>query len=228
VTRTWAVVPFRGPGGKRRLAPALDEDERYALARSMLEDVLAALVASEVFNRVLVVTPDESVGRMVERHRAHWLPEPPGADGLNAALAHAQDVALEHGVDRLLVVPAGVPLLEADDIRTMLWAGDSLGSERYMVAAPNASHTGTNALLLCPPDVLPTRFGVESFVAHQEEAASRGVTFITVERPGLALDVDRPEDVAAVLAAGAEHRARETLPFLRGTQTPSPPGRGLG
>jgi 2-phospho-L-lactate guanylyltransferase len=218
VSATWAVVPFKGPGGKRRLAPALDEDERYALARAMLQDVLTALAASEMLDRALVVTPDESVGRVVERHRACWLPEPPGADGLNAALAHAQAVAIEHGVGRLLVIPADVPLLEADDVRSVLRAGDELGIERYAVAVPNAARTGTNTLLLCPPDVLPTRFGVESFAAHQEEAAARGVALATVERTGLALDVDRPEDVAAVLATGADQRARETPRFLRGAR----------
>jgi 2-phospho-L-lactate/phosphoenolpyruvate guanylyltransferase len=220
VSGTWAVVPFKGPGGKRRLAPALDEEERYALARAMLEDVLAALAASEALDSVLVVTPDESVGQVVERHRALRPPEPPSADGLNDALAHAQHLALANGVGRLLVVPADVPLLEPGDVRSMLRAGDQLRTERYAVAAPNATRTGTNALLLCPPDVLPTRFGPDSFVAHREEAASRGAAFATVERPGLVLDVDRPEDIAAVMASGEGHRKSETLRFLRSVRRP--------
>ena len=54
---TAIVVPFRGPNGKRRLAPARDE-ARTALALAMLADVLAACGA---VGRTVVVTGDEAV-----------------------------------------------------------------------------------------------------------------------------------------------------------------------
>ncbi len=213
MTRTWAVVPFKGPGGKRRLAPLLDEDERYALARAMLADVLDALLASDGLKGILLVTPDDDATREVAHDRVQRLAEPV-AGGLNGALALAQAAAVNGGVARLLVVPADVPLLGPDDVGAVVRAGDALGVGRYAVIAPNTARTGTNALLLCPPDFIDPRFGADSFAAHRKAVAALGVTIAEVARPGLALDVDRPENLAAVLAADPQRRTVELLGAL--------------
>ena len=67
---TWAVVPFKGRDGKRRLAGLLDGDERAALVRAMLDDVLDALAACPLVDRLVVVSPEpdptgKSPGRTV-------------------------------------------------------------------------------------------------------------------------------------------------------------------
>ncbi len=83
-----------------------------------------------------------------------------------------------------------------------------LGARPCCVIAPDASGQATNALVLAPPDPDFFRFGPSSFAAHHDAAAARGVQFEIVRRPGLAFDLDTPEDyrtyrssVAAVASA---------------------------
>ena len=203
--RTWAAVPFRGRSGKRRLAGLLDDEERGRLVHALLGDVLAALVAVPAIERVLVVAPtgaevpdhsDERVTLLVEREDADG-----GPIGLNPALARAQAAAVGAGVSRLLIVPADLPLLRPADVAALLGASSALSHGRGAVVAPDAAETGTNALVLAPPDVLAPQFGADSYRVHLAQAEERGIPVATVRRPGVALDLDTPADVARLLAS---------------------------
>ena len=214
--RTWAAVPFRGRSGKRRLAGLLDDDERGRLVYALLGDVLAALLAVPAIERVLVVAPvsvelpepvdgrgaslpgaDERVAVLPER-----ADEGDARTGLNPALVRAQAVAVEAGVDRLLIVPADLPLLRPADVAAVLGQAAALPTGQGVVIAPDAAATGTNAVLLAPPDALSPQFGVGSYRAHLAQADSRGLPRVTVRRPSLSLDLDTPADVARLLAVG--------------------------
>jgi 2-phospho-L-lactate/phosphoenolpyruvate guanylyltransferase len=213
---TWAVVPYKGRrGGKQRLAGLLDEHERRTLGAAMLGDVTAALTACPVVDRVVVVTPDAVDSDQTRDPRVSWLlePRPPSdtsSDGLNGALRYVQQIVLRDGVRRLLIVPADLPTLTAGDIEAMLDAAEGDGDA--VVISPDQSETGTNGLLLSPPDLLVPRFGVDSFRIHRAAAHERGVEPSIVHRPGLALDVDTPNDVVGLLAMAEESR---TLAALR-------------
>lgn len=208
--RTWAAVPFRGRSGKRRLAGLLDGEERRRLVLALLGDVLAALLSVPTIERVLVVAPagvalpEGTDGRVV------LLPErvDDGDDpiGLNPALARAQSVAADAGVERLLIVPADLPLLRPSDVAALLGAAVALQAVRGAVIAPDAAGRGTNALVLTPPTCLSPRFGEDSFRAHAAEATERGVAHAVVRRPGLDLDLDTPADIVRLLASGSTGR----------------------
>ncbi|MGB1133110.1 MAG: 2-phospho-L-lactate guanylyltransferase, partial [bacterium] len=64
----WAVIPFkRIQHAKQRLAPILSSEERKLLSLKMLEDVLEAATASEVFEGVLVATNCEEAIPIIRR-----------------------------------------------------------------------------------------------------------------------------------------------------------------
>ncbi|MCA1666730.1 MAG: 2-phospho-L-lactate guanylyltransferase, partial [Thermomicrobia bacterium] len=63
------------------------------------------------------------------------------------------------------------------------------------VLAPDYTGSGTNALLLAPPDALPFRFGPNSFARHVAAAEQRSVPYAIARAPGIAGDVDTPDDV---------------------------------
>ena len=223
---TWAVVPFRGRSGKRRLAGLLDDEERGQLVHALLGDVLAAVLGVPTVERVLVVAPlgvdladvDDALIAGAAR-RVVLLPERAEADcgpsGLNPALAHAQSVAVEAGVSRLLIVPADLPLLRPSDVAALLGASAALPSEQGVVIAPNAAEDGTNALVLAPPSCLSPRFGLHSFRAHVAQADQRGIPRATVRRPGLALDLDLPVDIVRLLESGLNGRTVALVRALR-------------
>ncbi|MEJ0018593.1 MAG: hypothetical protein WDN25_18940 [Acetobacteraceae bacterium] len=66
---------------------------------------------------------------------------------------------------------------------------------------PAHDRRGSNAVLCSPPLVMPLRFGDDSFVPHLAAARALGIEPTVVELPGIALDIDQPEDVRALLDA---------------------------
>jgi 2-phospho-L-lactate guanylyltransferase len=103
----------------------------------------------------------------------------------------------------VLLVPGDCPSLDADEVRTLL------AQTEPVVIVPDRHGTGTNALLLTPPDVMRPSFGEGSFARH---AALAGEALCVVNIPSLGLDVDTPEDLAALRRApGIGPRTRALL-----------------
>ena len=71
-----------------------------------------------------------------------------------------------------------------------------------VVIVPDRHGTGTNALLLRPPTAIAPAFGPGSRERHQSAAEAAGVDHAVVRLPSLELDVDTPEDLAALRASG--------------------------
>ena len=110
---------------------------------------------------------------------------------LNDALSRATQVARSFGASAVLVVPGDLPQLLAEDVAALL-ALDGAGPR--VVIAPDRHETGTNALLVRPPGWLAYAFGQGSFQAHQALAAEARAAVSVLRRPGLAFDLDTPED----------------------------------
>ena len=132
------------------------------------------------------------------------------AGGLNPALRHAQAVAMDGSAARLLIVPADLPLIEPADVAALL---DAAGGAATIIA-PDRAASGTNALLLGPPAAVEPSFGEGSFARHRGSIAAAGLTCSVVSRPGLALDLDTPTDVAMLLAVSRASRASRLLRLL--------------
>ena len=65
---------------------------------------------------------------------------------------------------------------------------------------PDRHGTGTNGLLLSPPDAFAPSFGPGSLARHEAAAAATGVAYAVDPLPSLVLDVDTPEDLEATTA----------------------------
>jgi len=200
-----ALVPVkRLAQAKSRLRPVLSDGQRREFVLAMLEDVLRLTLGQPAIVATAVVSADEDVLAFARRLGAQPIHEPPSR-GLNTALAFAADVLARQGASGLLLLPADVPLATPADIEAILAAWQ----KAPVVLCPSHSG-GTSALALRPPQAIPFRFGPRSFAAHRRAAAERGLPVAVLSRPGLALDIDRPEDLRAVLAAGPS-RSREAL-----------------
>ena len=71
-----------------------------------------------------------------------------------------------------------------------------MGEESSVVISPDRDRTGTNALLLRPPDALPFAFGIGSYEAHVRAARERDLDVRVCERSHLAFDLDTADDLA--------------------------------
>jgi len=186
-----AVVPVKDLWGtKSRLKPILDPGARAGLTIYMMGRVISALRETDV-DEVCVVSPDRIVLDEAEKRGASPLAQE--SRGLNPALEEGRRRAMDRRASSLLVLPADLPLLEAQDVRAVLESGVDAPS---VVISPDGARAGTNALLLHPPDALPFAFGPGSYQAHLHAARERGLDVRVCERPHLAFDLDTVEDLA--------------------------------
>jgi 2-phospho-L-lactate guanylyltransferase len=191
------------PAAKQRLAGVLCAKERHALFRAILQDVLGALAASTGLAGILLVTRDPEARRLATRYGARVLLEE-GNRGHTAATSLGARTLAQEGVAGMLQVPADIPLVTPEDIAALLRAH---GEAPAVTLSPSRDERGTNAVACSPADVMPLRFGGDSFSGHLRRAREQGIEPQIVRRPGLALDLDTPDDLAAFLAAPSETRA---------------------
>jgi 2-phospho-L-lactate/phosphoenolpyruvate guanylyltransferase len=190
------IVPHRGlAAAKTRLAPVLDDGEREALARRLLDRVLR--VAHEACGDVVVITPSEALAPLVAAAGARLVVQ--HGLGLNDGLEQARDEAIGNRVTSLLVLHGDLPNLSTADVAALL---DALPEGEGVAIAPDRAGTGTNGLALRPPEAIGFRFGAGSLAAHRQEAERRNVPLTEVHRPGLAFDLDTPADLARWIELG--------------------------
>ena len=204
----WAVVPVKNlQDAKQRLVGVLAAGERHALFRAMLEDVLSALSQCRGLAGVVLVTRDGEATALAARYRARVVEEEENR-GHTAASSFGARTLAEEGVPGMVQLPADLPLVTPQDIDALLRAH---GSAPAVTLAPSRDERGSNAVACSPPEVLPLRFGDDSYFPHLERARALGIEPAVVRRPGLALDVDTADDLLAFLATPSRTRAYDYL-----------------
>jgi 2-phospho-L-lactate guanylyltransferase len=189
--RIHALIPVKDlPDAKSRLTPPFTGEERAALTLEMLQHVITAARESGVLARITVVSPDMAVLDRAEEWGAAALRQ--RTTGLNPALDEARADAIEQGAEAILVLHADLPHLRHTEIAEMVRL---LPAPPAAVLAPDYTGTGTNALLVAPPNATPFHFGPDSFARHIAAAEARGLPFAIARASGIAGDVDTPDDV---------------------------------
>jgi 2-phospho-L-lactate/phosphoenolpyruvate guanylyltransferase len=189
--RTAAVLPIKSfAEAKQRLRDDLSPPDRRALVEAMFADALVALGRVSSLERIVVVSGDRVAQRIAGGYGAAVVED--DERGHNTAAANGIRVLLEDEIERVLLVPGDCPLLSPADLNALL---DHPAGERSVLIVPDRHGTGTNALLLTPPDVLDPSFGPDSRRRHEADASAAGIPAEVVELDSLALDVDTPEDL---------------------------------
>jgi 2-phospho-L-lactate guanylyltransferase len=211
VCRPWLIIPVKSLSlVKSSMQGYLSPDERRRLVIAMLSDVLAAAKKSKTIEKICVLSPDPEVLALAEDAGATPVREP-GLD-LNPAIEFAIGLAKGSGADSVLIIPADIPLISGEDIDGVV---SMAGEDRVMVISPSKDN-GTNALLLRPPDLIPPRFGGESFPAHLREATRAGAHIRIYRSENLAHDIDRPADLLRVKVLAPASKTSEFLSSLEG------------
>ena len=213
--RTLAILPIKSlANAKQRLAKALAGGTRRSLVQAMFSDVLGALRRAHGVDAIAVVTDDVVADSLARGDRVVVLP-----DGRETGQSHATqvgiDYAAEQGFERVLLVPGDTPLIDPVEIEDLLarCARDEIG----VAIVPDRHGTGTNALVIAPPGTFEPSFGPGSLERHVAQAGDAGLVHRVDHVPSLALDVDTPDDLGALLAAlppGAAPRTRAALERL--------------
>ena len=222
--RTAAILPVkRFARAKQRLGATVADPLRLELAGAMVADVLLALEQTGAIERTIVVTAEESVARAAAGGGAIVVADP-DESGQSAAVELGVRRAIEEGIERVLCIPGDCPALDPVELDILLapFPGSAFappapcapGGE--VVIVPDRHGSGTNGLLLAPPDAIAPGFGPDSCERHRASALAAGVAW-RLERPAsLLLDIDTGADLAVLRErlAGTPTRALATRAVL--------------
>jgi 2-phospho-L-lactate/phosphoenolpyruvate guanylyltransferase len=226
--RTAAILPVkRFSRAKQRLGATVADPLRHDLARAMVGDVLGALRDCAAIERTIVVTSEESVSAAA-LYLGAVVVEDTAEESQSAAAALGIERALAEGFERVLCIPGDCPALDPAEMGALLdeGSGDTAaraGGTREVVIVPDRHGTGTNGLLLTPPDAITPAFGPGSRERHEELARDAGATCRVERLSSLLLDIDTGTDLDAL----RERLALETGAGARRTRrvlgVPPPP-----
>jgi 2-phospho-L-lactate guanylyltransferase len=201
------LVPVKDlQNAKQRLSPALSPEQRIALAHAMVEDVFDALAPFAAGPGVTIVSGDIFASRQAKARKFSVLLDDTES-GETAAIELATAYCRNLGTGFNLVFPADIPLITSDEVRQLL----SLMPGSGAVIAPASDRRGTNGILRRPNDLIPLRFGNDSFEPHLAAARATGLDVVVKDFPGIGLDIDRPDDLDALMQQPIRTRAQRLL-----------------
>lgn len=163
------------------------------MMRGIADRVVAAAVDSGLIETVLVVSPDAEtlawaagLGPTVVA-----APQPEHRLGLNGAIDAGRAWAMDRGASAVISLFADLPLIVPDDMRGLVTRNEPV------VLGPDRRGEGTNALLLRLAGRGPEfrfAFGEGSLARHLEEARRLELIAELHDSPGIAFDLDTPDD----------------------------------
>jgi len=176
------IIPFASRDPKTRLSGRLSLSERREFARTMLDDVLAAVSTTDHDPLVLAKAPlDIDIPISVDSR--------PLSDAVN-------DIFGQQSLP-FTILMADLPLIRPTEIRVLVeQKGD-------IVVAPGLGG-GTNALVVRHPEFRVNYHDV-SYRKHVRYARNIGARVDEVDSFRLALDVDKPCDLIEVLLHSNGH-----------------------
>lgn len=210
---TWAIIPVRGlERAKSRLGGPLDAEERVELVSRLLRRAVTAAVGSTRVAGAIVVSSDPAALELARSSGA--VPLADLDEGLNPALDLARCEALARGATAIVVLPGDLPWLTRETLDAVLAAaGDAWTREAATLGAaagaplvalvPDRHGTGTNVLILAPPDAVDFAFGVGSRADHAARAEAAGAVYVELGGP-LDVDLDTADDLVLVEAIAPE------------------------
>lgn len=198
-----AILPLkRRDAAKQRLGTGMEDDRRRALVLAMAGDVLAAIGKARTIERTIVVTGDPDAAALALDSGVELVEDPDDAGHPEAALRGIAR-ARELGAECVVLLPGDCPLLDPRELDGLMTGIPS----HYVAIVPDRHGTGTNALVLTPPDAIRPAFGEGSCERHVALAREAEIPFGVEHLASLALDLDTPADVIALtreLDAGSD------------------------
>lgn len=199
-----ALIPVKRFGlAKSRLATVLDVADRARLAEAMLRDTLSTLNSALCISGISVITADSRAAFVAGQFGAQVVND--RTTTLNAALEAGRSHARSNGDNsHLLILPADLPAMSASDVQGIAETAD--GKQIITIVSAHDGD-GTNAIFLGAGVNLEFAFGLGSFRRHVTQTRRLGIEPRMPTIPGIAADLDRPEDIPRIMAISAHGEA---------------------
>jgi 2-phospho-L-lactate guanylyltransferase len=187
------LLPVKGfTSAKQRLASKFDDGTRAALACAMLSDVMRAISRARKVERVIIFTAADEVTHMARSFGFDVMIER-SVEGHSAAVNQMVG-ELSATSSRILSLAGDLPRLASTDVDFVLEAASD-----PITLVPSSDWTGTNGVVFIPPARITMEYGPGSFRRHLSKATAAGLPVDVLSVPGIAFDVDTPEDLQSFL-----------------------------
>ena len=198
-----AVVPLKNLKlAKSRLSNILAEGERQALVLAMFDDVLVSLKESHFIEKIFLVA-DKYFNLVADVQMITEIKN----RGYDEAIIEALKDSRVNQAQAMLILPADLPLVSRDELNTLIRDQE----DRSIRIAGARDQDGTNALVMKPPSLLATSFGVGSFERHKKFAKALSVKIEEINLPGLSFDVDTEKDLIDFVQTKSDTRTYRFL-----------------
>jgi len=156
---------------------------------------------------VVMVTLDPHATTLGEKLGARIVTE--GArDGHTGSVNAGRRLLTSEGRRGMITMPGDIPAVRSGEIDAVLSA--HLAAPSFTIS-PAHDDLGSNAVVCSPPESVPLRFGDNSYFPHLDAARHQGIEPTVIRQPGIAVDIDHPDDLALFLrlpqSAGTHTRA---------------------
>lgn len=185
-----ALIPFKPVNPKTRLSCILDQEEREAFARAMLEDVIAAVQKSGCSATLLCTHPFKHENALIAVRK----------ESLNDAI----NWALKQFHCPALIIMGDIPLVTAGDIQRLI------RTEKDMSIVPGRGG-GTNIIFLKKPRCFHADYYGASFLDHMRIAEECNFSVEVIDSFRMSTDIDEKEDLVEILIHGKGRKSREYL-----------------
>lgn len=224
----WALIPLkRFANAKQRLSSVLSDEERSGLFLAMINDVLTVLHVHPDIDNILLVSDDPDVEQLAASYGVDWLTEQQlGVSGLNDAISAGVDYLCDKGVEEVFVIHGDLPLLSAIEVSHLIsthqyngfivsQTGQDANVSSVLTLAPDRHQQGTNGLICSTNSRLRFAYGENSFFKHRALAEQSNMGIQVVNLPGLAADIDKPEDLITLVQRASERIAVHSYQFIK-------------
>lgn len=195
----WAIVPIKPlRRGKSRLASVLSDEDREQLNQTMLIRTIQCLKEIDEIDQTLIVSYDPTALTLSRDYGVKTIQESRKTN-INKALRKGTLAAQAFNVSSILIIPADLPLIKADDIRGLL---NKSQEQPEIIITPDRRLNGTNALYINPVGILDYDFGLWSFKKHIEQAERKNIRVEIYNNDRLSFDLDMPEDLTYLKEIG--------------------------
>jgi 2-phospho-L-lactate/phosphoenolpyruvate guanylyltransferase len=106
-----------------------------------------------------------------------------------------------------VVIPSDIPLVTSLELHAVLDAAPAEGA----LFVPAYDRRGSNCVVRRPANIIPLRFGNDSFLPHCEAMRETGKPLIILELPGIGLDIDQPHELDLLLQRDGDTHAQRLL-----------------
>jgi 2-phospho-L-lactate guanylyltransferase len=172
---------------KSRLTKHLSREKREKLVLEMLQHVIETVKASDSQYEIFVVTNDQKVETLANSFETKIIQEK--NPGQNRALTFAAKQINQHMP--VLTISEDLPLLKSSDIKNLFL----LMKDTDIVLAPSKEKTGTNAILMRQPLLIPYQFGKNSLTKFISSTKNEKQRYKLYEKETIAFDIDTVQDL---------------------------------